>query len=197
MQASNVSQKTRRLTTMALLVAIAVVLVALIHFPILPAAPFLEYDPADIAIFIGTFLFGPGAGFGITVVASVIQGLTVSAASGWIGIVMHILATGSYVLVAGIIYRRRHDRRGAIAALVAGTLVMTAVMCVCNLIFTPIFMGAPMETVVAMLLPAIIPFNLIKAGVNSVITFLVYKPISRVVFGEKHEATKNQTKAQE
>ena len=64
----NVSANTRKLTTLAMLAALAIVLVALIHFPLVPAAPFLEYDPADIPIFIGTFLFGPAAGLALTAV---------------------------------------------------------------------------------------------------------------------------------
>ena len=65
----NVSANTRKLTTLAMLAALAIVLVALIHFPLVPAAPFLEYDPADIPIFIGTFLFGPAAGLALSAVA--------------------------------------------------------------------------------------------------------------------------------
>ena len=53
---------TKKLTTMAMLAALSIVLVTFIHFPLFPAAAFLEYDPADIPIFIGTFLFGPLAG---------------------------------------------------------------------------------------------------------------------------------------
>ena len=75
-------EKTRKLTVMAMLVAISVVLVYLIHFPIFPAAAFLEYDPADIPILIGAFAYGPVAGILLTGVASVIQGFTVSAGSG-------------------------------------------------------------------------------------------------------------------
>ena len=74
--------KNVRLAKMAMLVALAVVLVMLIHFPIFPAVAFLEYDPADIPILIGAFAFGPLAGVLLTVIASLIQGLTVSAASG-------------------------------------------------------------------------------------------------------------------
>ena len=110
-----------------------------------------------------------------------IQGLTVSAASSWIGIVMHILATGSFCVLAGLIYRRRHTRGGAALALAVGTLTQTLVMVGCNLVFTPLFMGAPVGEVVAMLVPAIIPFNLMKAALNSLVTFVIYKPISRVV----------------
>ena len=71
---------------MAVLSAMSVLLVYLVHFPIFPAAPFLEYDPADIPILIGTFLFGPLGGLIITGGASVLQGVTVSASSGIIGI---------------------------------------------------------------------------------------------------------------
>ena len=54
-------------------------------------------------------------------------------------------------------------------------------MIVMNLVFTPLFMQTDIETVAAMLIPAIIPFNLIKAGVNAIITFIVYKLVSRTV----------------
>lgn len=184
----NATDKTRKLTTMALLTALAVVLVSVIHFPLVPAAPFLEYDPADIPIFIGTFLFGPAAGLALTAAVSVIQGLTVSAASGPIGIVMHFLATGTFVLIAGSLYRARRTRAAALLGLAAGTLAMALVMCGCNLIFTPLFMGQPVGTVVEMLLPAILPFNLAKAAINSVVTYFIYKPVSRLVFREKAPA---------
>lgn len=182
MQTYNVTTKTRKLTTMALLSALAVIMVALIHFPLLPAAPFLEYDPADIAILIGTFLFGPMSGLALTAIVSVLQGLTVSAASGPIGILMHFLATGAFSLMAGLIYRKRHDITGAVLALAAGTIAMTIIMSICNLLLTPIFLGAPLQTVLDLMLPAIVPFNLLKATINSVVTFFVYKPISHLVF---------------
>jgi riboflavin transporter FmnP len=182
---TNISQHTRKLTTMAMLAAVAVVLVAAVRFPLIPSASFLEYDPADIPIFIGTFLYGPWAGLGLTVVVAVLQGVTVSAQSGIIGIIMHILSTGTFVVLAGLIYRKMHSRRGAVLALCMGTFAMTVIMCGCNLIFTPIFMGVPVSVVADMLLPAIIPFNLLKASINSIITFLVYKPISRVVLKEQ------------
>lgn len=134
-----------------MLAAVAIVLVAVIHLPILPAAPFLEYDPADIPILIGTFLYGPWTGLALTVVVSLLQGITVSAASGWIGIVMHILATGAFALIAGSIYRVCHTRGGAALALVAGSIAMTIIMVGCNLVFTPIFMGTGIKEVIALL----------------------------------------------
>lgn len=168
--------KTVKLAKMGMLVAISIILVQ-IHFPIFPAAPFLEYDPADIPIFIGAFAFGPLAGISITVVTAFIQGITVSAASGWFGIVMHILATGSFVLVAGLIYRADKSRKGAVIGMAAGTLTMTAMMAVANILLDPIFYGMPVKAVYQMI-PFIIGFNLIKAGANSIITFLLYKRLS-------------------
>lgn len=81
---------TRQLVSMAMLGAISIVLVSVVHFPLIPAAAFLEYDPADIPILIGTFAYGPLAGLLMTIVVSIIQGVTVSAQSGPIGVVMHI-----------------------------------------------------------------------------------------------------------
>ena len=171
-------KKTVKMVKMGVMVAISVAMVYLVHFPIFPAVPFLEYDPADIPILIGTFAFGPLGGLVMTVVTSVIQGLTVSAQSGPYGIIMHIIATGTFVLVAGLIYRNHKSKKKAIIALIAGVLAMTAIMLPANLIITPIFMGLPRDAVVA-LLPFILAFNFVKAGINAVITFFLYKRISR------------------
>ncbi len=173
--------KTRRLATMAVLTALAVVLVALIHFPIFPAVPFLEYDPADIPILICGFAFGPAAGLAVTLVAAVIQGLTVSSGSGLYGIIMHILATGAYVTVTSCIYRKHKTRKAAALAIALGAAAMTAIMIPANLFVTPYFTGWPRSAVAELLLPGIIPFNLLKAGVNGVITFFVYKSVSKLL----------------
>ncbi|MDF3002034.1 MAG: transporter component [Bacillota bacterium] len=171
-------QRVVKLAKLGMLAAISIVLVYFVHFPIFPPVAFLEYDPADIAIFMGAFAFGPLAGLGLTVVASVIQGFTVSAQSGVYGIIMHILATGSFVLVAGTIYKRGKSRKSALIGLLFGTLTMVVVMFGANLVVTPLFMGIPVEAVKP-LMPFILAFNFIKAGINSVITFLLYKRISK------------------
>ena len=185
------SARIKKLAVMAMLVALSIVLVSLVHFPIFAPVAFLEYDPADIPILIGTFAYGPLAGVALTVAVSVIQGLTVSAQSGVMGIAMHIFATTTLVLVAGIIYRVRHTRRGAVLALICGTLAMTGAMLVFNHFLTPYFLAggigdgaavaANRELVDTLLFPFILPFNLIKAGANSAVTFLVYKTVSRYI----------------
>ncbi len=169
--------RTERTAKMGMLVAISVVLVYIIHFPIFPAVPFLEYDPADIPILIGTFLFGPFAGTVLTVVTSIVQGVTVSAHSGIYGILMHIIATGAFVLTAGLIYKKNKTKKTAIIALLLGTLAMALIMIPANLVITPLFMGTPVN-VIWDLMPFIVAFNAIKAGINGVVTFFIYKRVS-------------------
>lgn len=170
----------RKMVTMGVLAALSIVFMAVIKFPIIPAAPYLIYEPADVPILVGTFLFGPLAGLAITFVVASIQAAAFST-DGLVGFVMHMLATGAFVITAGLIYKKFHNIKGAIAALAAGTLAMTIVMIPVNLIIQPYFYGVPYDAVKAMVVPALIPFNLIKAGVNSVITLAVYKTISKIV----------------
>ncbi len=174
---NNQQTNTSKLAKMAILVALSIVLVMFIHFPIFPMVPFLEYDPADIPILLGTFAFGPAAGLLLTVVVSLLQGLTVSAASGPYGIIMHIIATTTLVTIAGLIYRRHKTKKTAIIGLIAGTAAMVVVMFFANLVITPLFMGVTREVVIS-LMPFILAFNAVKAGINSIVTFMLYKRIS-------------------
>lgn len=187
---------TKKLAALGMLAALSIVLALLVRFPIIPSAAFLEYDAADIPIFLGTFLYGPIPGLILTVVVSVIQGTTVSAGSGFIGILMHVFATGSYVLVAGFFYRFKRTMKGAIIAMILGSIVMVGTMIIWNIIFTPIFMGVPRNVVLGMILPAILPFNVIKVGINSVATLILYKRVQtlfRFILKEpKTCETKNQ-----
>ena len=169
--------KTTQLAKMAMLVAVSIVLVALIHIAILPMVPFLEYDPADIPILIGTFAFGPGAGLMLTFVTAILQGVTVSAQSGAYGILMHIIATSTLVLTAGTIYAKHKTKKRAVIGLICGTLAMALIMIPANMLITTRFMGITLDALMP-LMPWIVLFNLIKAGLNSLVTFLVYKRIS-------------------
>lgn len=173
----------RKLVRMAMLSGLAIVLMIWPRIPIIPAAPWLEYEMADVPILIGAFMYGPFAGLLMTIVVSAIQAFTVSAASGWVGFVMHVIATGTLVLVAGTIYKLIHSRKGAIIALIAGALLMTAMMIPTNLFFTVRYWGVPYDAVVASIVPVLLPFNMIKAGLNSLIVGLLYKPLSRFIKG--------------
>ena len=177
-----------KLVKLALLAAISVILALLIHFPILPQLSFLEYDMADVPILIGTFLYGPFWGLLLTLVVSVIQGVTVSASSGIIGIVMHFIATGGFVLVAGLIYRgKRRTLKYAIIALIAGALTMVALMVPLNYFISPMFIQSPefpykaAQSTIWSMMWLFVAFNAIKAFGNALITFLLYKAVGRVL----------------
>ena len=162
---------------MGMMAAIACVL-GLFRFPILPMVPFLTYDFADISIIISAFAFGPVAGLLITVVVSFIQAFLLGGDQLY-GFIMHILASGSFVIVASLIYKGHKTKKMAIVSLIAATLVMIAVMGAANYFVTPYYYGgAAMKEMVVQLMPFILLFNLIKGVANSLITLLVYKRIS-------------------
>lgn len=171
------TEKTARLAKMAMLATISLVLVMAIRIPF-PPAPFLVYDPADVPIIISAFAFGPLSGLAITFVVSFIQAFALGG-DGIIGFFMHMVSTGSFVLVSGLIYRKHKTKKVALVALIVGALVMTTTMIGWNLLITPIYLGVPVEAVIGMILPILLPFNLLKAGVNGLIIFLIYKPIAR------------------
>lgn len=173
--------KIKKLTTMGILIAISIILIiSPLRFPF-PAAPFLEYDAGDIPILIGGFIYGPVAGIVLTTVTSIVQAVTVSSGSGWIGCIMHIFATSALVGIAAAIYTRKKTLKRAIIGLICGTIAMTAIMILLNLIMDPLFYGMPIDTVKKLIVPALLPFNLMKAGINSVIVLLVYKSVGKLL----------------
>ena len=181
---SEKSARIKKLVLLAMFTAIAAVLITLVHFPLFPSAAFLQYDPADVPILIAAFAFGPVAGLIVTVLASFIQAFFLGG-DGIYGFLMHVIATGILVIVASTIYRKFHTRPGAVVGLVLGTITMGVGMMIANHFITPFYRGVPTEMVDAMLVTVILPFNLLKAGINSAITFLVYKAVSRyIIHGE-------------
>ena len=159
------SARVKKLALLAMFTAIGAVLITLVHFPLFPAAPFLQYDPADVPILIAAFAFGPVAGILVTVLASFIQAFFLGG-DGIYGFLMHVIATGILVTVASTLYRKFHTRTGAIIGLLLGTFAMGVGMMIANHFITP--------------------FYLLKAGINSIVTFLVYKSVSKyIVHGEE------------
>lgn len=178
----NLKYNILKMAQMAMLVAISIVslyVIPLISF--FPSAPYLQYDMADVPVLVGTMLFGPGSGLIILLLVSLLQGVTISAASGWVGIVMHFCASGALVVVAGLFYRKWKTVWSLIIGLIIGSLAMTALMIPLNLFFTVRFFGVPYNAVKGMLLPVIIPFNLLKSWLNSLITALVFFPLKGIL----------------
>jgi riboflavin transporter FmnP len=188
----------KKITTLAMLAALAYVVMVFVRIPIMPAAPYLEYDPKDILLVMAGFLIGPVESTIIIILVCALELVTVSS-SGLIGFAMNVIASLCFVLPAAFIYRIKKTQFNAILGLLIGVLSMTASMLLWNYIMTPIYMGVPREVVAGMLPTVFLPFNLIKAGINMALTLIVYKPISIVlhksgILEEKSISTKAKLK---
>lgn len=165
--------KTRKITLIAMFCAIAYVVMVFFRIPVVL---FLKYEPKDVIFTIGGFLMGPLASAAMSVVVSLVEMFTVSD-TGIIGFLMNVLSSCSFVCTAAVIYKKKHTLKGAVIGLVTGCAVMVAVMLLWNYFITPIYMGYPREAVAELLLPAFLPFNLLKGGINAAFTILLYKPV--------------------
>lgn len=189
----------KKITTLAMLAAMAYIVMAFIRIPLMPAAPFLEYDPKDIFFVIAGFLFGPLESLVIIVLVCLIEMVTVST-SGPIGLLMNVIASACFVIPAALIYKKKKSLTFAVIGLAAGVLCMTGSMVLWNWLISPLYMGVPQEVIVPMLPTVFAPFNLIKAGINMALTLMIYKPISAIlhksgIIEEKSVSKKAETKA--
>ena len=164
---------TKKLTTIAMLCAIAFVIVAFVRIPVVL---FLKYEPKDVIITIGGFMMGPMASLIISTVVALIEMVTISD-TGVIGAVMNLISSCAFCCTAAFIYKKKHTMQGAVIGLASGAVIMTGIMLLWNYLITPIYMGYPREAVAAMLLPVFLPFNLLKGFLNTGISLLIYKPV--------------------
>lgn len=167
----------KKMTMIAMISAIAYVVMVTVRIPVVM---FLKYEPKDIIIVIGAFIYGPVAAFMSSLLVSFVEFITVSD-TGIIGLLMNVISTCSFACTAALVYKLRKSIKGAIWGLAIGTVVMCGMMLMWNYLITPLYMNVPRQQVAGMLLPAILPFNLLKGCLNSVITLLIYKPVVRAL----------------
>ncbi len=167
----------RRLAQVGVLGAVAFAFMYF-DFP-LPGFPvFLKYDPSEVPALVAAFALGPGYGVAVESVKALLIGMFRSGTTGGpFGIFMNFLAGVTLVAVAGWYYRVERTKAGALKSLALGVAAMTGVMIAANVVLTPVFYGIPRDQVVALVLPALLPFNLLKGVASSLITFLVYKRV--------------------
>ena len=170
---------TKKLTTLGMLCALAIIVNLMIHFPIVPAVSFLSYDPKDVVILIGGFIYGPSSAILMSAIVSVLE--LMYRGGTFIDVLMNMISTLAFVLPASYLYKNNRSKKSAIYGLVIGIVLNVIVMLVWNYIVTPIYYQMPREAVVALLLPGILPFNLIKSSVNAIITLAIYKPIVSIL----------------
>lgn len=174
---------TRQLVTMALMTAIAVLL-SFIEFPLLPGVTWLKFDASNMPAMVAGFAYGPGGGVAVGIVTAILHGLLMADFSGAL---MNIIVVIFYILPAALIYKYKHTFAGAIIALIVGTLLAVVGAIIGNLLITPSWLGVPLDAVIAMIVPILIPFNLIKGALNSVLTLIIYKSISNLITPKKDQ----------
>ena len=165
----------KSITTLAMLTAIAYV-VMILSKALPQVSGFLQLDLKDTIICVGGFVYGPLSAAVISIVVAVVEMFTYSD-SGPIGCIMNALATCAFCCTASFVYKKAHTKKGAVAGLVLGVVVLTAVMLLWNYLITPIYMEMDRAVVAAMLPTVFLPFNLVKGGLNMALILLIYKPV--------------------
>lgn len=168
---------TKRISITALFCALSAIATLFMEFPILPGVPWLKYDPSGIVALVAGFSFGPATGVVVSTMPYLVH---LTTPSGAYGVLMAMLATLSLVVPASLVYRRDTTRRGAVISMVVGGVICVAICIAGNLVITPLFSPTmTLDKVIGLIVPALLPFNVIKIVLNCVLTGLIYKPISK------------------
>ncbi|MGV3487270.1 MAG: ECF transporter S component [Tuberibacillus sp.] len=186
------STSLRKNIIVALLSAIAF-LIMFLQFP-LPLFPaFLTIDLSDIPAIIGAIIYGPIAGIVIEAIKNILHWLTTGSVTGVpVGEFANFLTGTVYIVVSIWMFRKRKTLRSLIIGMVAGTIATAIVMCIANyFVIYPsyaYFLGFPVDAAIKMaqaanhsihdlfslVVLAVLPFNLLKCIVISVIAIPIY-----------------------
>ncbi|MBO4562325.1 MAG: ECF transporter S component [Clostridia bacterium] len=186
---------THYITYTALFSCMAAVLM-LLEFPLFFAPGFYKLDISELPVMICTFYLGPVAGVITEFLKVFLKLLLKGTSTAFVGDFANFAVGCTFVLPASIIYHAKPSRKTALIGLGAGTLVMTVFGSAFNALylipkFAKLFhmeldaivgMGTAVNSritsVPTLVLYAVVPFNLLKGVVISVLTFLLYKRIS-------------------
>mgnify|MGYP003230494361 CR=1 FL=1 len=192
---SDNTAKTTKLAVTAMLAALSAVLM-FFEFPLGFIAPsFYEFDFSEVPVLVGTFSMGPIAGAVIEFVKILVKFLITS--TGGVGELANFLIGCSFILPAGFIYKYKKTRVGAIVGMLTGTVAMAAIGVVLNtFVLVPLYSSfMPLTEIIKMgqaifsaidgtftfCLYCVGPFNIIKGLIISVVVFIIYKPLSRLI----------------
>ena len=189
----------RNVVLMGMLGAVGAVLM-LFEFPLPFIAPsFSGLDLSEIPVLIGSFSMGPLAGAVIEAVKILVKLVLKPTSTGFVGEFSNVCIGCALVLPAGLIYKFKKTKKGAVIGMIVGTLCMTTVGAVLNaVVMLPFYSNfMPLESIIeagaainpaisnvwTFVILAVAPFNLIKGALVSVVTALVYKRISVIIHG--------------
>ena len=160
--------------TLAILSALAYIVMVLIKIPVVL---FLSYEPKDVIIAIGGFLYGPLSALVMSVVVALVEMVTVST-TGIYGAIMNALSSITFACTAAFVYKKWRKLPGAATGLVCGIVITVPVMLLWNYLIVPLYSpNISREAIIPMLTSIFLPFNLLKYGLSAAITMLLYKPV--------------------
>lgn len=189
---------TRTMVKISVLGVIALILM-LLDFPLWFTPPFIKFDVSDVPSLIGAFALGPMAGVIIQFVKNLLKILVVGTNTAAVGELANFIVGSVFAYTAGLIYYKEKTFKNAIIGLIAGTITMTIVISVLNYyVMIPFYakaFGMPLDKIVtisgavnkyvvdlkSLIIYAIVPFNLLKGIVVSLVTILLYKRVSPIL----------------
>lgn len=182
----------------------------LIEIPLPMLIPsFIKFDFSDLPALIGAFSLGPVCGVMIQFLKNLLHA-SVSTTS-FVGELSNFLLGSVFVGSAGIIYKFKKTKKGAVIAAFAGALLMAAAALPLNyfIVYPFYYNFIPEKTILAAyqaILPGMksifqslicfnVPFTFAKGVADAVVTFIIYKRISPLLKGktdrEKTRHTEN------
>lgn len=175
------NKKTNYIVKCGALAAIAFVLQLLGSIIGLKVSGFLEIEISDLPALIGAFALGPLCGVLIELVKNILHCAVTS--TGFVGELANFFVNGVFVLTAGLIYKKKRTRRGALIGMLCAVVTMTAAAIASNLfIMLPMYMpNADFSARLTLVLSIITPFNLCRGTALAAITFFVYKKLSPIL----------------
>lgn len=190
--------KTKKMVLTAVLGAISGILM-LLEFPLPFIPPFVKMDFSELPVILGGFIMGPVNGALIAVIKIVLNFLFNGTSTAGVGEIANLIYSLGYMLPSVLIYHKLRSKKGAVVSLVIGTVITSVLAVIINIFVTfPLYgklMGIDIPTIVAMcqavnpyvkdmvslMIFSMLPFNLFKYGVTSIITFVLYKKLSSVI----------------
>lgn len=195
------NQKTKKIVGIGILSAVATVLM-LLEFPVPLFVPFLKIDISNLPVILGTFMYGPLSGICIAFIKNALH-LFASTTTG-VGELADFLITASYVLAAGLIYKKNKTRKTAVIGIIAGIITSTIVGALTNYyILLPFYgfaFGMSIKEIIEIcqqfnptiknlwgyIFFAVVPFNLIKSTLVGILTLILYKK-SSILFKQQNK----------
>lgn len=189
--------RTRYISCVAILSAISTVLMYL-DFAIPQIIPnFVKMDFSELPALLASFALGPVAGVLVCLVKNLFH--LIGTTTGGVGELANFLIGACFVFTAGMIYKYKKTRLGAVIAAIVGSILMGLASYHINLFITyPFYYNfLPKEVIISMyqvLLPSVdsieksliifnTPFTILKGLLNAILTFLIYKPLSPIIKG--------------